>query len=79
MANLVMEYVKQKAISSFSPSIKLWKRFVNDTFVIMQTNDVDRFFNCLNNVNSNINVTIELEQDGKLAFLDDHVTRTQDG
>ena len=77
IANLVMEYVEQKAISSFSSSPKLWKRFVDDTFVIMQTNTVNRFFDHLND--PNINFTIELEQDDKLAFLDDLVMRTQDG
>ena len=49
---------------------KLRKRFVDDTFVIMQTNEVNRFFNHLNNVDANINFTIKLEQDDKLSFLD---------
>ena len=44
----------------------------------MQTNKVNRFFEHLNNVDSNINFTIELEQDDKLAFLDVLVMRTQD-
>ena len=63
IANLVMKFVEQKAISSFGSSSKLWKQFVDDTFVIMQTNEVNRFFDHLNNVDSNINFTIELEQD----------------
>ena len=79
IANLVMEYVEQKAISSFSSSPKLWKRFVDDTFVIMQTNKVNRFFDHLNNVDPNINFTIEPEQDDQLAFLDVLVMQTQDG
>ena len=76
IANLVVEYVEKKAISSFSSSPKLWKRFVDDTFVIMQTNKVNRFFDYLNNVGLNINFTIELEQDDKLAFLDVLVMQT---
>ena len=78
IANLVMEYVEQRAISIFSLSPKLWKRFVDDTFVIMQTNEMNRLFDHLNNVDLNINFTIELEQDDKLAFLDVLVMRTQD-
>ena len=74
IANLVMEYVEQKAISSFSSSSKLWKRFDDDTFVIMQTNEVNRCFDHLN-----VNFTIELEQDDKLAFLYVLVMRTQNG
>ena len=71
-----MEYVEQKAISSFSSSSKFWKRFVDDTFVIMQTNEVNRLFDHLNNVDPNINFTIKLKQDDKLAFLDVLVMRT---
>ena len=43
ITNLVMEHVEQKAISSFSSSPNLWKRFVDDTFVIMQTNELIDF------------------------------------
>ena len=78
IANLVMDYVEQKAISSFSSSPKLWKRFIDDTFVIIQTNEVNRFFDHFNDADSSINFTIELEQDDKLAFLDVVVIRTQD-
>ena len=52
IANLVMKYAEQKAISSFSLSPKLWKQFVDDTFVIMQTTEMNRFFDHLNNVDS---------------------------
>ena len=45
----------------------------------MQINGVNRFFDHLNDVDSNINITIEQEQDDKLAFLDVLVMRTQDG
>ena len=49
-----MAYFEQKAISSFSSSPKLWKRFVDDTIVIMQTNEANRFFDHLNNVDSDL-------------------------
>ena len=68
-----------KAISLFSSSPKLWKQCVNDTFVIMQTNEVNRVFDHLNFVDSKINFAIELEQDDKLAFLDDLVMKTKTG
>ena len=74
IANFVMKYVEQKAIFSFSLSSKLWKRFDDDTFVIMQTNEVNKCFDHLN-----VNFTIELKQDDKLAFLYVLVMRTQNG
>ena len=45
----------------------------------MQTNEVNRCFNHLNNVNSSINFTIEPELDDKLAILYVLVMRTQNG
>ena len=45
----------------------------------MQTNEVNGFFDHLNNVDANIHFTIELEQDEKFAFLGVLVMRTQDG
>ena len=44
----------------------------------MQTNEVNRFFDHLNNVDSNINFAIELEQDDKLTFLDILFKKRQD-
>ena len=44
----------------------------------MQTNEVTRLLDHLNNVDSNIHFTIELDQEDKLAFLDVLVMRTQD-
>ena len=51
--------------------------FYDQTFMIMQTNEVNRFFDPLNNVDSNINFTIEQGHD-KLAFLDVLFMRAQD-
>ena len=52
---------------------------VDDTFVMMQINAVNRFFDHLNNLDSNINFTVNQKQDDKLAFSDVLVMRTQDG
>ena len=43
----------------------------------MQAKEVNKFFDDLNNVDSNINFTIELEQDNKLTFLDVLAMRMQ--
>ena len=52
-------------------------RLVDDTFVIMQTSEVNRFCDHLNDVDSNINFTNEQEQDDQPAYLDVIVTRRQ--
>ena len=44
----------------------------------MKTDKVNRFFDHLNNVDSNASFTIKLEQNDKLGFLDALGTRAQE-
>ena len=55
------------------------KLFVDNAFVIMKTNEVNRFLYHLDHVDLNINVTIEPEQDDKLAGLNVLVIRNRNG
>ena len=55
------------------------KLFVDDAFVIMKKNEVNRFLYHFDRVDLNINVTIEPEQDDKLAVLDVLVIRNRNG
>ena len=50
VANLVMEDVEQRAIDSFGQLSRVWKRFVDDTFVILDKVAVDKFFTHLNQI-----------------------------
>lgn len=40
VANLVMENIEETAIRTFNGNIKLWKRYVDDTFVILKKSDL---------------------------------------
>ena len=44
IVNLVMEHIEIKAINSFFSPPKLWSRFVDDTFVIIKSDIVKKFF-----------------------------------
>ena len=44
VTNLVMEYVEKRAIDSFGQQPRVWKRFVDNTFVILDEIAVDKFF-----------------------------------
>ena len=44
VANLVMEDVEERAIESFGQPPRVWMRFVDDTFVILDKVAVDKFF-----------------------------------
>ena len=58
VADLVMEDVEERAIDSFGQPPKVWKQFVDDTFVILDKVAVDKFFSHLNKIQSFIKFTM---------------------
>ena len=53
VANLVMEdVVEKRAVDSFRQPPRVWKRFVDDTFVIFDKIAVDKFFTHLNQIHN---------------------------
>ncbi|XP_064461588.1 uncharacterized protein LOC135371468 [Ornithodoros turicata] len=79
LANLVMEHIEETAMQRFSRPVKFYRRYVDDTFVILDRNHVDEFHSVLNSIESSINFTYEVEQGGKLPFLDICVCRDSTG
>ena len=79
IANLVMEHIEIKAINSFFSPPKLWSRFVDDTFVILKSDIVKRFFAHINSIEASIKFTIEYEKEDKLPFLDILVMKKKSG
>ena len=71
VANLYMENFENRALqSSINPPL-LWKRFVDDTFVIMKKCQREEFLTHLNSVDQNIQFTSEEPgPEGALPFLD---------
>ena len=58
----------------FKPIV--YRRFVDDTFLLFQTkDDVEKFKNYLNKQHKNIKFTSEIEENGSLSFLDITITR----
>ncbi|KAL9967396.1 hypothetical protein ACROYT_G025613 [Oculina patagonica] len=79
VANLYMENFEEQAITSSSYKPKIWKRYVDDTFTILDRGSVDSFLQHLNNQQPSIRFTMETENDCKIAFLDTTVSREPDG
>ena len=50
LANLVMEDIENKAMSDFHHPPKVWKRYVDDTFVVIKREYLQQFFNFLNSI-----------------------------
>ena len=79
VANLVMEDVEQRALSSYPSPPPFWKRYVDDTLTALQWDQVQCFHEHLNSIESTIQFTIEMESVGTLPFLDTRITHHSDG
>ena len=80
VANLYMESFEVEALRSAPHPPYLWKRFVDDTFTILQSSQKDGFLEHLNSIDQHIQFTAEDQRsDGATPFLDILVTPRRDG
>ena len=80
VANLFMEDLEVKALSTAPTPPTLWKRFVDDTFIIIQRTSKESFLKHLNSIDDNIHFTCEEpNEDGSIAFLDMLITPDENG
>ena len=71
VANLFMEDFEIRAISSAVYPPKIWKRLVDDTFVVIESSRKEEFLEHINNMDTHIQFTTEdVKPDGSLPFLD---------
>ena len=75
VGNLCMEVIEESAIAASTTPPKVWKRYVDDSFVIIKAHSVSKFHDTLNTVNPKISFTIETENNGQISFLDTLITR----
>ena len=80
VANLYLEHLEEEVIQSAPLQPKLWRRYVDDTFVIWShgQDELHHFHQHLNSQYPSIKFTMEEEKDHKIAFLDVLVTRNGD-
>ena len=80
MANLFMEEFEVRAIETAKKPPKMWKRFVDDTCVILSSANKEEFFQHINSIDPRIQFTSEESKpDGSIPFLDCLVTPQTDG
>ena len=71
VANLFVEDFEIRAISSVVHSPTIWKRFVDATFVVIDSSRKEEFLEHINNMDPHIPFTTEdAKPDGSLPFLD---------
>ena len=54
---------------SLSDKIKLWKRYVDDTFVFVKTDKIENVLSSLNRYHSNYQFTMETERNKQIPVL----------
>ena len=80
VANLYMEYLEQKALSTAPNPTRFWCRYVDDTFVIHKEVNKQGFLQHINSVDPAIRFTVEgNKEDGSIPFLDTIVKPEADG
>ena len=70
LTDIFMEFVEHRAISTFHTPPKLWFRFVDDTFCVIEQQYAEDFHKHLNSISPSIMFTLEREQNQSLAFFD---------
>ena len=66
----LIQHVKGRAFATFQQTIPLWVRYVDDTFTAVYKDEIDDFHDHLNEQSAAIQFTKEIEENGKLPFLD---------
>jgi hypothetical protein len=81
ISNLYMESFEKKAIDSYPPKPLRWKRYINDTNVLLPhgKEELNKFFQHINNMSKDIKFIMELEYNGNILFLDILINRKEDG
>ena len=70
LANIFVGFYEKQFFSTHSMPL-LYKRYIDDTFVLFQHKDeVKKFHDAINKLHPNLEFTVETEQDNKLPFLD---------
>jgi len=70
VAEIVMQHVEESTLATCQQTILLWLRYVDDTFTVVHKDEINNFHDHLNEQNANIQFTKEIEENGKLPFLD---------
>ena len=71
VAEIVMQNIEEQVLATYTRTV----RYVDDTFSTVHEDGIDDFHEHLNRQNTNIQFTKEIEENGKIPFLDCLVTR----
>jgi len=70
LCNIFLERLENQIILGNPKSIKAWRRYVDDIYCIVKTDDIDNILSQLNSAHPNIKFTTEIENNNDINFLD---------
>ena len=80
VANMDMEEFEIKALDTAPHPPSLWRRFVDETFVVIQSAHKNSFIEHINSIDHRIQFTMEdCKTDGSIPFLDTFIIPKPDG
>ena len=57
VAEIVMQYKEERALSTYQRTLPFWFRYVDDTITALQQDDIESFHNHINEQNCDIQFT----------------------
>ena len=80
VANIYMEAYENRAISTALHPPRIWKRYVDDAFVLQHHSHKEEFLHHINTVDPSIQFTVEeAKEDGSIPFIDTTIRPEADG
>lgn len=79
LAEMMMQKIEEEIQRHAPCTPKLWRRYVDDIICILPKEQVEQYLAHINSINSNIQFTVEKEQNNALPFLDLQIIRKNDG
>ena len=79
LANAFMVHLEETIVPKLQSSMPQWRRYVDDTFTVVKKGKLNEIITALNNFHPNISFTHEVEEEGKMAFLDVLIKREENG
>lgn len=79
LASIFMETFEEQVLGKTNCRVLAWKRYVDDTFVVIEEGQEERFLDELNSQHVNIKFTYEKEVEKELSFLDIKIKRCSGG
>ena len=68
VAEIVMQNIEEQALATYTRTIPLWLRYVDDKFTAVHKDGIDDFREHLNRHNVDIQFTKEIEENGMIPF-----------